>query len=348
VDRITGRRRRFGGDRGATQLAALVIVGGVGLGAMTAGFVSERAFGSGDGEVATGTVRATIITYDCEGEFPTGAVQGGDRVFITGLSDGDETRLRIRNPTQPDETWWMDADQVDADSDLGELVTVPCDGPVADETVDEESGDEVAAGEPTTTASPGTETAETTPATVIIQTPQGPQVVPLSPSPDVTISGGSGTSPSPAPSPSPPGPTPPPPTPTPVPPSPGPAPPPADTAGPTLSATVSPAEIWEQHAGLCAGKDRQATISANVSDPSGVAEVRATWSFFGTGGVVNENKVMVGGSTRTAAAGPYAYQVLPSTTQKTLLITVTATDGVGNASTTNVSLLLHSADQCFG
>jgi hypothetical protein len=113
----------------------------------------------------------------------------------------------------------------------------------------------------------------------------------------------------------------------------------ADTAGPAISnVSATPSEIWEQHASLCGSAPRQSSINASASDPSGVSSLAASWAFAS----VNETKNI------PAHFGLFPYHTIPSNTQQPVTITITARDGRGNSSTTTTTVLLHSADQCFG
>lgn len=117
----------------------------------------------------------------------------------------------------------------------------------------------------------------------------------------------------------------------------GSSPPPAagDSAGPTIGGVgVSPNPIWETDSGTkCpAGFEPSiATVTAPVSDPSGVGSVTMSWP----GG----SKSMSGGATRSATIGPF-----PTTTTSTstvITITITATDAVGNVSTKQASVTVN-------
>jgi len=112
------------------------------------------------------------------------------------------------------------------------------------------------------------------------------------------------------------------------------------------TASASPAQIWEQHPNLCSGQPKQSVISATATDPSGVTEMRATW----TVGNFFEDEVMTGGATRTTTMGPYPYltvaEVWPYTEDVT--VTITATDGAGNTSQTTVVVTVTGAADCFG
>jgi hypothetical protein len=112
-----------------------------------------------------------------------------------------------------------------------------------------------------------------------------------------------------------------------------------DTAGPSISGvSATPGEIWEQHASLCGSALRQSSINASANDPSGVSSLTASWAF----ATVNETKSV------PAQFGPFPYHTIPSNTQLPVTITITARDARGNSSTATTTVLLHSADQCFG
>ena len=332
-------------DRGAVQLSALALVGAVAVGAGTAGVVTQRALSDGsDGPEtaveAAAEGRGTVAAYDCEGTTVVGRVSGGDRIYVTAVSADDDAWLRIRNPLDPTGSWWIDAGRVDVDTDLDGLPAVGC-----DDGDDGPGGTELAAGAPTTTVAtlPTDPTAETTvpgeepfeppevpglpPATQPPPTPGGP-VTTLGPSGPVTTSGPSPT--------------------TTAAPGTTTTPPPVDTSGPSLSVSVSTADIWEEFPASCADKPKTSVITAAVSDPSGVTDVRARWSRPGTGGQLKDTEVLVGGSTRTGTIGPYTYPTVPSNAPEQMSITVTATDGLGNKTSKKVDVTLHSVDECFG
>lgn len=291
-----------------------------------AGFGAQRLLEEPSGDSGE-LVRAPVAAFDCPGGVEIGELHGGDRVLITAR--GADGWLRIRDPFDVESAWWVPAGAVGADESVEQLDLVDCGGTVL------EPGRLDAGGAPVEEASPEETTTtvagEAPPSTIIVD---GQVVVPQ-PSPGAP----STTAPS-VPRPRP-GPT------VPSNPSPPPPPPPpSDTTGPALTVAVSPADIWELDGGgiSCGTLPRQATLAANVSDPSGIAEVRATWSV----GNYNENKVLAGGATRTTTIGAYPFNTIPTSQQFTINVTVTARDGAGNTTTRTTSFVLHSTGQCFG
>lgn len=334
-------RRRATGDRGATQLAAVAIVGAVALGGGAVGYGAQQALGDDDSApepvvIEADEERGSIATFDCPDGEMIGELHGGDRIYLTGVHEETDGWVRTRDPLSPETIWWIGDERLVADSNLDDLPEVGCDDPdeLPEDESDDGGGDEVAAADTTTSAPP-----DTTPSTVLVETPQGPQVVIVQPGqplpPNVASGGGSsggstggntggntggGGGPTPT--------------------------QPPDTTGPSLSVSISPHDIWEQDGVvICpANYPRQATVTANVSDASGVAQVRATW----TVGNVNENKILSGGAVRTAPIGPYPYHTVVSSSQPTITVNVTATDNAGNSTVRSATFVLHSTDQCFG
>ena len=329
--------RRARGDSGAVQVAVVVVALVAAVGAGAAGVVTQRALrdeGPGSADEVGADARGTFAAVDCTGEVVVGELHGGDRIFVTArAADGD--LVRIRNPIDPDETWWVAASVVDPDDELGALPEVSCDEPDPDEP-----GDEVAAGDPEGT-SPDVSTETTEPgddedADDEDESGDDPATEPDDPAAPTTTRRAGPTTTS-APGPTTPSPTSPPPT------------QPPDTAGPSLSVSASEPHIYEEFPGLCMGEPRTSTLTAIASDPSGVSQVQATWSFVGKSGLVQGSATLTGGGTRTGTFGPYGYGTLPSGTQKAVQVSIVATDGLGNSSSPKtVTITLHSADQCFG
>lgn len=339
-----GRRRgrsRFD-DRGAASALSLALAGSLLAGSVGVGFVAQRTV-LADEAVALPEGGAVPV-HVCPGEPAVGALHPGDRVFATAVHDELDGWLRIRNPIAPDERWWIESRHVGTDAPTDELPATGCDddGPatdpaeLADAPDDEPTPDEPAEGEVEVALGPGEEPVDTVPGEGELPLPPG--VVPA-PAPGF---------PAPAPSPTPGSPTPAPtapPRPGPGPTSPPPPPPPTtaapDTTPPSLNVSRSQAAVWETSPGLCLGKPSSSVISANASDPSGISQLRATWSV----GNHNESRSLLGGST---TFGPYAYPTIASNQQVDVVITVRATDGAGNTATRTTTVRLHSAAQCFG
>lgn len=99
---------------------------------------------------------------------------------------------------------------------------------------------------------------------------------------------------------------------------PPPPPPPADTTGPSLSVFPSPTVITGS-ASFCPAGPKTATITANAADPSGISSVTS-----------NYGALSGGGGSWSQSIGPFI-PISPGTRQVT--VTVTAKDGVGNATT---------------
>jgi hypothetical protein len=128
---------------------------------------------------------------------------------------------------------------------------------------------------------------------------------------------------------------------------------PPDSTGPSIAgAAANPVSIWEEDGlGITCpgGTARQATISATVTDPSGVATVTAGWS--DPGGSQNVAMSASGGVYSTTL-GPYAAGAWdPASTDPydhVVNVTITARDGVGNESTAVVVVTVFEIGQCFG
>jgi hypothetical protein len=105
-------------------------------------------------------------------------------------------------------------------------------------------------------------------------------------------------------------------------------------------------ELWEADSQVisCGPLPRSAQLAAQVSDPSGVAQVRATWR----AGSYNGDRILTGGGLRTATIGPHPYASLPSGTDRIVTVTVVARDGAGNTTSRTIDFRLHSTDKCFG
>jgi hypothetical protein len=113
------KRGRWFGQRGAIQVAAVVVatgVAGVGFGVQRLAF-SDDASGSG---------RVAVPVFGCPGEGAVTDVHAGDRVFAVGVHDELDGWLLIRNPVAPGERWWVEARYIDADGATGDLPAFDC------------------------------------------------------------------------------------------------------------------------------------------------------------------------------------------------------------------------------
>jgi hypothetical protein len=129
--------------------------------------------------------------------------------------------------------------------------------------------------------------------------------------------------------------------------------PPADTTGPAIgNAAATPTQIWESDgSGISCPTNtpRQATISAAVSDPGGVAAVTASWT--DPGG--NRSVGMTGSAgIYSVTIGPYVAGVWDPSGQSpydhVVVVTITARDAAGNTSATTVQFTVIEIWQCFG
>jgi hypothetical protein len=122
-----------------------------------------------------------------------------------------------------------------------------------------------------------------------------------------------------------------------------------DTTGPAITAVgANPTQIWERNLagnpGSCNNDPSlavQATVSAQVSDPSGVASVTMSWSV----GTTSGSKPMTGGGASSAILGPFPDTTI-SGAPASIAVTITARDSVGNTRTASTSVVLH--DCVFG
>jgi len=195
---------------------------------------------------------------------------------------------------------------------------------------------------PTTTTSP---VADTTVAPVDVTTPASTVAPPPSVSitvPDTTLA----TVPSPPP---PPDATPPPDTTLATLPAP-PPPPPPDTTPPTITqASASPGAIWELDSNVIScpvDNARLSKITASVTDAgSGVTTVNARWTVAGSTSTTPMASV---GAAYTADFGPFQAGTVVDNTSPSITVSITATDGEGNSSSTAVSVTLNSIAKCFG
>lgn len=284
----------------------------------------------------------TAIMFECPGRSPSGSLHSGDRVVATAV-DPSGSWVAVRNPLSIRERVWVSRSLVVPDGGFDGLPIEPCVPPPAGAVPDSTT---TTVPESTTTVVDGSTTvpASTTPGPVTTPTTQAP-TGPTSP-PATQPPSGPSTTTGPPPSTSPPATTPP-----------TTAPPnatttttsttttstttsPPDTSGPTLSATRDPGQIWDDFPATCSGLPKSSTISASASDPSGVASITASWNF-GGGGSANL-------LTGPKQFGPFDYPAAPANGQQNVSILIVATDTLGNASQTSVSVTVTSADTCIG
>ena len=106
-----------------------------------------------------------------------------------------------------------------------------------------------------------------------------------------------------------------------------------DRRGPLFQrVAASPNPIWERSATGCATSTQ---ITAAVADSSGVGSVEATWTLAeGDGG------------TTLTGAGTYVGTFGPVPSFQSVVVTITATDTVGNSSTTTLDIVVLPASRC--
>lgn len=308
----------------AQRLMIGVAVGAVAV-AGVAGFAVQRAFGGGDDPAVPAVgldLRRSVSVYDCPGQSTVGTLHEGDRVFAIAVNETTAGWLLVRDPADPGRTFWISGEVVTADESTDSLPTRACDDIVIAETA--ASTTTSTSTTTTTTSTPVSESSTTVvPASTVPRTTARPTVT----APPVLTTVPPTTA---APITTPPTAAPPPVTTSP------PSTQPPDTQGPALSASASPTVIYEQfQAKLCS--PNIAAISATASDPSGVASLRATWSFGGGGNVDL--------STGIQPFGPFPAGTIAGDSQN-VPITVTATDGLGNTSQTVVTVTVRKAGSC--
>lgn len=133
------------------------------------------------------------------------------------------------------------------------------------------------------------------------------------------------------------------PTPAPTaPPTAAPTPTPTDTTGPRISGlTVSPAAIGEDVPGICSDSPMTATVTATITDSSGVGSVTMSWA---VGDIPGGPEPMSAeeGSVYSAKVGPFSEETVAFPDESaTVDIVVKATDSKGNSATAKTSLTLY-------
>ena len=300
--------------------AAAIAVGVIVAGAVTGGAVAALT-GS---DPSTARTDGPGLAWTCPDGDPIVALTGGARVFVTARHDTAPDWYRTRNPASPGEVWWVQGESLDRDSD-GDLPAAGCGGADPGEGDAADPVDELASGETTTTVGDESSDLTTQPGLVDPFDLVDPSRTDDSSDPPGTPPPASTTRP------------PPPQSTTTRPP---------DTGGPSLSVSLSETALWEADGGgiSCGSRPRSATLRATTSDPSGVANVSATW----TASKQNFAVTLAGSGIRTATVGPHPYRTLASQAEQQVTVRVTASDAVGNTTVRTVAFRLHSTDQCFG
>lgn len=302
------RRLRMLAIAAATALVAAGGVVGYQLG--TSGAVDLLA----EGTIDAGGV--PVEYHACPASGPAGRLHRGDRVLITGIDDGGDW-VEVRSPVDPVERVWIPAAAVTPDAAL--------EVPVRDEcTLDDGTTVELAGGEVVTTTTTDTTVPAEDPTTTT----------------DTTVPGADPTAPptstGPGPAPTTPGPTAPPTTPPPT--------PPKDTTGPTITDIQRTVSLIRDGAPspnpeFCDTNAMTSDVSAVVTDPSGVASVRASWSFRSNG--LPSGQLRSGSVALTFSGGRWRGTIGPFTAHDTVANyqtvdinwSVVATDTVGNTRT---------------
>lgn len=295
--------------------AVITVIVAVGVGM----FLGSRSAADETVEATAGTSSSSTVvtTYACPGDDESGTLNRGDRILAVAQSD-DGAWVAVRHPDDLGAHAWVRSTAITPDGELDGLPTGSCDqhGELAIVSISGEAA-LTDLDSTVTTADPARPTT-----TLAGETAAGPSVsAPIQ-------------SPGPA-------------KPVPVPPPTGPAPTqPPDNGGPSLSLSLSEDELWEADGGgiSCGSFPRTSELTAQVSDPSGVADVRATW----TAGSYSGDETLAGGDSRTATVGPHPYHSIPSLDDEIVTISVTARDALGNSTVKTIQFRLHSTDLCFG
>lgn len=315
------------GATGAAKGALWKMLGGLTIAALAGVGVGAWAGSSGSGSAGTNAAGVTgdlptAQIWRCPDSGEVGHLTSGDRILLTGRSE-DRAWARLRDPHDLEANVWVSSAAVDADRDIESLPVVECDDPTANPDIlalgatvgstvvpQDDPGDPIE--ETTTTTAP-----EDTTTTADPQPTPGPNPTPT-PSPD-----------------RPDGPT----TTTTAP----------DRAGPVITNLVaSPTKITTiDGPGLhCEGElaIKTTTISATISDPSGVNSVRLGWSVNGHTGSTN----MTPSDGRwKATIGQFPYLTIPINTSAPIQVTVTATDRANNTSKSQTTITLQSSADCL-
>lgn len=323
-------------ERGAINLGVALGIGGLVVVGAGAGMGMQRTVFASDDDPGTGGFvnrRAAVPVFDCPGGAAVDTLHNGDRIFASGVHDELEGWLEIRHPNDPGRGFWIEQRFITPDESVGDLEEAPC---VEAEVFYGEPPTTTTSSSTTTTTRPGQEPADDP------DDPDEPDDSGQSPQPDQTpttqpSSGGGGS----------PGTT------TTTKPSGGGSPGTTttteapDTTGPSISNLGrSPTSIYEKYdpAEPCASQ-HTTTVSASISDPSGVSSATLSWSVADANG--KSSKAMPGsGGSYSGTVGHFAQNTAPTNGTLTISITVTATDGEGNSSQASTSVTLYHVNHC--
>jgi hypothetical protein len=305
-----------GGAGGITVpiIVAIAAAGGLIVGGLLGIF-------GGSGPQQATTLAAAPI-YACPGTDEVGTLHRGDRVVMIGQS-GDW--IAVRNVRGSLERVFINKDHVTADDETANLPRADCDENgvlvVAGDVVVATTTTTLPPETTTTTLDPGAQTTSSTSTTSTTTTKPTTSTSSTSTSTSTT-STSTTTQP--------------------------------DTTAPVISQqTANPGEIWEQDGqGIsCTASPpypRQATISATVTDNTGVATVTASWDCPSGSQTIPMTK---SGTTYSATFGPFpaeswaTAQVNPYTVN--VSIAIDARDEAGNKVTQSVSVTVNGIASCF-
>lgn len=262
----------------------------------------------------TAALRTSASVRDCPSGTVLTSYASGSRVYAVARTESADW-VQVRDLSSPDRTVWVNAADVDLDSDISGLPVRDC--PQFDGAV-------TAAGDTTTTTVPDTTTSsvpETTTSSSTTEPPPGDTTTSSTttePPPDTTL-----------------------PTTT----------EPPDTTPPTIKQpSAFPNVIWENDTESLScppANPRESTISAIVTDDVGVTSVTASWTI---GGTPMTATMGLSGGTYSTTFGPFDS---PTVTDEdpfleVVTITITARDAAGNTSTVTRDVTVNSVWQCFG
>ena len=271
----------------------------------------------------TAALRTSASVRDC----PSGAVltsyASGSRVYALARTESSDW-VQVRDLASPDRTVWVNAADVDLDTDISGLPVRDC--PQFDGTVTA-MGDTTTSTPDTTTSSTPDTTTSSVPDTTTSSVPD----TTTSSVPDTTTS--SSTT------------EPPPDTTMPT------TTEPPDTTPPTVKQpSALPNVIWENDTESLScppANPRESTVSAIVTDDVGVASVTAAWTI---GGTPMTAPMGLSGGTYSTTFGPFDSPTVTSEDPflEVVTITITASDAMGNTSSVTRNVTVNSVWQCFG
>lgn len=292
LDKLAKLPRPGGGKIARSVALGLTAAAGFTVGALAADAPA--------GDRLTAPVEATrtrVAFTACPGGGPIGAFLDGDRVLATGRSD-DGAWIEVRSPAEADDPAWIPATAVRPDGSFDDLPASGCDT----ETPLEDTRDDAPNGPTPTT-------------TTMLPAPppagEDPQRVATDPADDTST--GEAT------------------------PDDGPsdeatdepADEPTDESAPEIgAASADPGVIWEDGP-VCDGKPRTASVSAEISDDTGVGSATLTWS---VGNEEGEIAMERSGATWSATVGAFAEDTIRYGTSEPVVLTISATDEAGNTS----------------